>query len=41
MSYMSMERGIGLAVGLILGIIAYFLVVWALPLLSQGTWIYT
>ena len=41
MLQLSTERGVGLIVGLILGIVAYFLVVWALPLLSQGTWIYT
>ncbi len=41
MSYLSMERGVGLAVGLVLGILAYFTVVWALPVLAQFTWIYT
>lgn len=41
MLHVSMERGAGLVVGLLLGVLAYFLLVWVLPLLAQVTWIYT
>lgn len=41
MLHVSKDRGLGIGLGLVLGIAAYFLVVWALPLLARLTWIYT